>query len=59
VALIHPDAASLCERLCARGVLVDHRAPDLVRVGLSPLSTSYVEVWDGLAALRELLATGG
>jgi kynureninase len=40
-------------------VLVDHRAPDVVRVGLSPLSTSFVEVWDGLAALRELLAATG
>ena len=59
VALVHPDAASLCEQLGARGVLVDHRAPDVVRVGLSPLSTSFVEVWDGLSALRELLATGG
>jgi kynureninase len=58
VALRHPDAASLCERLCARGVLVDHRAPDVVRVGLSPLSTSFVEVWDGLDALHELLAAG-
>ncbi|MGD1050549.1 MAG: kynureninase [Solirubrobacteraceae bacterium] len=56
VALIHADAASLCERLGARGVLVDHRAPDVVRVGLSPLSTSFVEVWDGLEALRQLLA---
>jgi kynureninase len=27
-----------------------------VRVGLSPLSTSFVEVWDGLEALRQLLA---
>jgi kynureninase len=59
VALVHPDATSLCERLRARGVLVDHRAPDVVRVGLSPLSTSFVEVWDGLAALRELLAATG
>ena len=56
VALIHADAASLCEHLGARGVLVDHRAPDVVRVGLSPLSTSFVEVWDGLEALRQLLA---
>jgi kynureninase len=58
VALIHPEAAALCERLGARGVLVDHRAPDVVRIGLSPLSTSFVEVWDGLEALRELLAAG-
>ena len=54
VALARADAASLCERLAARGVLADHRAPDVVRLGLSPLSTSFAEVWDALAALREL-----
>jgi kynureninase len=56
VALARQDAASLCERLAARGVLADHRAPDVVRLGLSPLSTSFEEVWDALAALRELAA---
>jgi len=29
-------------------------AADVVRLGLSPLSTSFAEVWDALAALREL-----
>lgn len=59
VALAHPDAAALCEQLAGRGVLADYRAPDVVRIGLSPLSTRFVEVWDGLAVLRELLAGGG
>jgi kynureninase len=58
VALAHPEAAALCERLSAHGVLADYRAPDVVRVGLSPLSTRFVEVWDGLAVLRGLLAAG-
>jgi kynureninase len=56
VALAHPDAAALCLQLAQRGVLADYRAPDVVRVGLSPLSTRFVEVWDGLSALREVLA---
>jgi kynureninase len=43
-------------QLAQRGVLADYRAPDVVRVGLSPLSTRFVEVWDGLSALREVLA---
>ncbi len=54
VALARRDAASLCERLATRGVLADYRAPDVVRLGLSPLSTSFAEVWDALSALREL-----
>jgi kynureninase len=56
VALARADAAELCQRLAPRGVLVDYRAPDVVRVGLSPLTTSFVEAWDGLDVLRELAA---
>jgi kynureninase len=55
VALAHHDAALLCEQLAGRGVLADYRAPDVVRIGLAPLSTRFVEVWDGLSVLRELL----
>jgi kynureninase len=55
IALAHRDAAALCRRLADRGVLVDYRAPDVVRLGLSPLTTRFVEVWDGLSVLREVL----
>ncbi|HXR28731.1 MAG TPA: kynureninase [Solirubrobacteraceae bacterium] len=54
VALAREDAQSLCQRLATRGVLADYRAPDVVRLGLSPLSTSFAEVWDALSALRGL-----
>jgi kynureninase len=56
VALAHRDAAALCRALIERGVLVDYRAPDVIRMGLSPLTTRFVEVWDGVNALREVLA---
>ena len=56
VALARADAAELCRRLAQRGVLADYRAPDVVRAGLSPLSTSFADVHDGLAVLAELAA---
>ena len=56
VALAHPDARALCARLIERGVIVDHRRPDVIRFGLSPLTTRFVDVWDGVEALRELLS---
>jgi len=56
VALAHPDAQELCGRLAERGVLADHRAPDVIRFGLSPLTTRFAEVWDGVEALRALVA---
>jgi kynureninase len=56
VALAHPAAERLCAQLGERGVIVDFRQPDLIRVGLSPLSTRFCDVWEAVAALRELLA---
>ena len=42
------------DELWLRGVLPDHREPDGIRIGLSPLSTSFAEVHAGMAVLREL-----
>jgi kynureninase len=56
VALAHPDAQSLCAQLIEHGVIPDFRRPDVVRFGFSPLSTRFVDVWDGIEALRALLA---
>jgi kynureninase len=56
VALAHRDARELCAGLIKRGVIVDFRAPDLIRLGLSPLTTRFVDVWDGVEALRALLS---
>ena len=57
VAIRHPDARRLTGALIARSVLPDFRAPDSVRIGLSPLTTSFEEVHRGLSVLRDLLAT--
>jgi kynureninase len=56
VAVRHPDARRLSDALVARGVITDFRAPDSIRLGLSPLTTSFADVRNGLAALRELAA---
>jgi kynureninase len=55
VALAHPEAKRLCRELIARGVVVDFRGPNVIRVGLSPLTTRFVDVWDATATLRGLL----
>jgi kynureninase len=56
VALAHRDARALCAGLIERGVIPDFRRPDVIRFGFSPLTTRFVDVWDGVDALRELLA---
>ena len=48
-------ARALIERA---GVVPDFRTPDLLRLGFSPLTTSFVDVWDGLDRLRGLMERG-
>jgi kynureninase len=55
VSIRHPDAQRLVRTLLSQDVIVDYRAPDSIRIGLSPLTTSFEDVDHGLAALRGLL----
>ncbi len=59
VSVVHPDARALTAALIERGVVPDFREPDIVRLGMSPLTTSYVEVHDGLHALAGLVRAAG
>ena len=54
VTLCWPDGRALNARLVEAGVIPDFRAPDALRLGLSPLSTSFAEVHRGMSVLREL-----
>ncbi len=55
LALRHPDAAELVAALSARGIVVDHRAPDAIRLAAAPLHTRFVDLWDALAAIGDEL----
>jgi kynureninase len=55
VTLVHPKARELTASLWMRDVIPDFREPDGVRIGLSPLSTSFLEVRRGLYAVRDEL----
>jgi kynureninase len=55
VALAHPDARALCAALIETGVIPDFRRPDVIRFGLSPLTTRFVDVWDGVEAFRRAI----
>ena len=48
------DFRELTPRLWEHGVIPDFRAPDGIRLGLSPLSTSFVELHRGLETISEL-----
>jgi kynureninase len=55
VAVRHPAATSLVASLMEHGVVVDFREPDVIRIGLSPLTTTFADVHRGLAVLRDLM----
>ena len=47
----HPTFREVTQRLWGEGVIPDFRSPNGIRVGLSPLSTTYSETLRGLQAL--------
>jgi kynureninase len=55
VSVSHPRARKLSSALIEAGVIPDFRPPDVIRLGLSPLTTSFADVWDGLAAVAAAL----
>jgi len=59
ISIYHPEAAQI-----ARGlrddmkVIPDYRAPNSIRLAISPLPTSYVEVFDGFERIRNYTKSG-
>jgi kynureninase len=54
VSVRRADARDLTLRLIEAGVIPDFRAPDSIRLGLSPLTTSFGDVARGIAILARL-----
>jgi kynureninase len=55
VTLHHDRMREVTARLWERDVIPDYRDPGGLRIGLSPLSTSFDEVERGIAAVEEAL----
>ena len=57
VSLRHKEAYRVMRALIDRGVIGDFRTPDLMRFGFASLYTRYVDVFDAVRCLREVLGT--
>jgi kynureninase len=56
VTISHPDFRAVNDVLWAQDVIPDFRSPDGIRLGLSPLSTTFAELRLAVEAIRAALA---
>jgi kynureninase len=56
IALRHPDARRITAMLTGVNVIGDFRAPDIVRIGLSPLSLRFADVHEGFQRFADGMA---
>ncbi|MGW9403895.1 kynureninase [Arthrobacter sp. NPDC055585] len=58
ITIDHPAFKDVTARLWEQGIIPDYRNPNGIRLGLSPLSTSFAETWAGIEAIAAELQTG-
>jgi kynureninase len=59
VSFAHPAGGyAIMQALIAGGVIGDFRAPDILRFGFTPLYTRFVDVWDAVDRLQDILRRG-
>jgi kynureninase len=58
LAVEHAAADRVAKALKARGVIPDFRAPNAIRLAPTPLYTTYVELWQTVQHLREIIDRG-
>jgi kynureninase len=55
VSFTHPHGYAVMQALIARGIIGDYREPEIMRFGFTPLYTSFVDAWDAVDALAQIL----
>ncbi len=59
VSVAHPQAWAWCSALIDRGLVIpDFRPPNVIRLGPAPLYTRFVDVYDAVERMAEVLAAG-
>ena len=55
VSFTHTHAYAIMQGLIVRGIIGDYREPSIMRFGFTPLYTRFVDVWDAVENLRDIL----
>jgi kynureninase len=55
ISLTHADGYAIMQALIERGVIGDFRAPEILRFGFTPLYLRYVDVWDAVNILADIM----
>lgn len=59
ISFSHPDALQISIALRQiSNVFPDYRTPNVIRLAISPLANSYMEVWNGFDRIRNLIQSG-
>jgi len=58
LAFSHPHAYPVVQALIAAGVTGDFRAPDLMRLGFSPLTLTRAQAWEAAVRLERVMDSG-
>jgi kynureninase len=54
----HGHAYAIMQAIIERGVIGDFRQPDLMRFGFTPLYVRFVDCWDAVAVIRDVMSRG-
>lgn len=57
VSFQHPEGFAVMQALIARGVIGDYREPEVLRFGITPLYLGFVDIWDAVDILKDILDT--
>ena len=57
VSIQHEQGYAITRALAANNIIVDFRAPNIIRFGFAPLYTSYQNIWNTVTSLERIIRT--